>query len=188
MTPSAARWPTCSFPSCSGSSPFRRSSTRGTAAPAFSACPSLRSRRWRRPLCKRYQHHPSVTDVILQGEIFVALWRNISSGRSRNLRQVLLKDSDVPHEQIGLRDPVGAEAHPVLDLHLWVSAVNTAVVAVVVDVARHPAAGADAVVALERFQFGSAVIAILFRRILGQSATAAQICKLLSVRSLTHLS
>ena len=71
--------------------------------------------------------------------------------------------SFIPHEQIRLGDPVGIHAaHSVLDLHLWVSAVNAAVVAVVVDVARHPAAGV--VVSLERFQFGSAQsVAMLFR-------------------------
>ena len=62
----------------------------------------------------------------------------------------------VPHEEIRLDDAVAAETHPVLDLHLGVSAVDAAVVAVVVDVARHPAAATD-VVALESFQFCSVV-------------------------------
>ena len=67
----------------------------------------------------------------------------------------------LPHEQVRLRDPVGTEAHSVLDLHLGVSAVDTAVVAVVVvDVARHPAAS-PVVVALERFQFRSAVAILI---------------------------
>ena len=84
-----------------------------------------------------------------------------------------------PHEKIRLGDAVAAETDPVLDLHLGVSAVDAAVVAVVVDVARHPDAG---VVDLERFQLA----ALRLRDGLWVRVSAsAQICKLLSVRSPT---